>query len=178
MKIPFKPIYLPKGPRRYRYIILHDTNCMCQEFNDFKNDGMKFQTNLLRERMRQKNKWFELPFHFVCEKIMDDYHTVVARPTQYSCEDCYPNMDSLFRRFGIHICIMGNFNIMVGDTRMYQQICYRAITPVMKQYRIPKSNILLHGEVEPTKLDCPGFNFSKQHLKAYLLPFMVAQHST
>lgn len=175
MKIPFKPVYLPKGPRRYRYIILHDTNCMCSEFNDFKIDTNLFQSNHLRYRMRQRKKWFELPFHFVCEKIIDDYQTVVARPTQYSCEDCYPEMDRLFSRFGIHICIMGNFNVVSEDPRMYQQICYRAITPVMKQYRIPKSNILLHCDVESSELQCPGFNFNKSHLKAYIQPFLIAQ---
>ena len=175
MKVPFKPVYLPRGPRRYKYIILHDTNCKCSEFNDFKLDRAQFQTNLLRERLRQKNKWFELPYHFVTEKVIDDYQTIVGRPLQYSCQDCYPNMDRIFSRYGIHICVMGNFNLMIGDTRMYQQLCYRALTPVMKQYRIPKGNIYFHGEVENGCIDCPGFNFSKNHLKAYIQPFMISQ---
>ena len=175
MKVAFKPVYLPRAPKRFRYIVLHDTNCMCAEFNEFKVDRSVFQTNQLRERMRQKNKWYELPFHFVCERILDDYQTIVARPTQYSCEDCYPGMDKLYSRFGIHICIMGNFNVLTGEPRMYQQLCYRAVSPVMRQYRIPRGNIFLHCEVQPDQIQCPGFNFSKDHLKAYIQPFLIAQ---
>lgn len=178
MKVPFRPVYLPKGPRRYRYIILHDTNCMCHRFNDFKIDGSTFQTNKLRGRVYQDKKLFELPYHFVCEKVLDDYQTIVARPTQYSCEDAYLGLDKNFSRLGIHICIMGNYNYVAEDVRMYQQLCYRAITPIMKQYRIPKGNIYLHGELDPKHLDCPGYHFSKQHLKAYIQPFLIAQFSS
>ena len=177
MKVPYKQVYLPRGPRRYRYIVLHDTNCMCHKFNDFKNDTTHFQTNKLRYRIRQERKWYELPYHFVCEKILDDYETVTGRPLKYSCEDCYPDLPSNFARLAVHICVMGNFNVMVGDTRMYQQICYRAITPVMSLYRIPKGNIYLHGELNPGQLDCPGFNFNKNHLKAYIQPILVSQPS-
>lgn len=177
MKIPFKPVYLPKGPKRYHYIVIHDTNCMCSKFNDFRIDNQMFQSNKLRQRLLQDKKWFELPYHFVCEKIIDDYQTIVARPIQFSCEDAYTDLDKKFARYGIHICIMGNFNTIVGDTRMYQQICYRAISPLMRQYRIPKGNIFLHGELNPKQLDCPGFNFSKEHLKAYIQPFLIMQTS-
>lgn len=178
MKVPFKPVYLPKGPKRYHYIIIHDCNCMAERFPEFKIDNVQFQTNRLRGRIFQDKKLFELPYHFVCEKVIDDWQTIVGRPLQYSCEDVYTDLDKNFSRFGIHICIMGNFNYMASETRMYQQICYRALTPVMKQYRIPKGNIFLHGELNPQKLDCPGFNFSKQHLKAYIQPFLIAQSSS
>ena len=177
MKVPFKPVHLPIGPRRYHYIVIHDTNCMCEKFNDFRIDNTAFQTNKLRYRIYQMKKFFELPYHFVCERILDDYQTIAGRPLKYSCEDCYPGMDKNFSRFGIHICIMGNYNYTAGDARMYQQICYRALTPVMKQYRIPKSRIFLHGEIDPKHLDCPGFNFSKQYLKAYIQPFLISQPS-
>lgn len=174
MKIQYKPIYLPRAPKRYRYIVIHDVNCMCEKFNDFRNDTSIFQTNKLRARLRQDKKWFELPYHFVCEKINDDFETISARPIHYSCEDCYPNMDKLYSRFGIHICVMGNFNVMVGDTRMYQQMCYRAITPMMKTFRIYKSNIVLHGEIEPSEIQCPGFNFNLSHLKSCISPYLIA----
>ena len=177
MQVPFKPVYLPRGPRRYHYIVLHDTNCMCKAFNDFKVDRVQYQTNRLRERLRQDRKLFELPFHYVCEKVMDDYMTSVARPVQYSCEDVFQDLDYKFSRYAIHICVMGNFNTITGTTRMYQQLCYRAIAPVMKTYRIPKANIFLHGELNSQSLDCPGFNFSKQHLLAYLPPFLITQTS-
>jgi len=177
MKIPYKPIYLSKGPKRYYYIIIHDVNCMTSKFNDFKVDSTMPQVNLLRARLRQEKKWFELPYHFVCEKVKDDFETITGRPLQYSCEECYPNMDKKYSRFGIHVCVMGNFNYMVGEPRMYQQLCYRAISPVMKRYRIPKSNIYLHAEVEPSQLDCPGFHFSKNHLKAYIQPFLIMQNA-
>lgn len=175
MKVPYKPMYLPKGPNKYRYIVIHDCNCQCKLMHRFKIDNVVAQTNEMRSILRQEKNYYELPFHFVCEKIKEDYETLVARPLQYSCEREYPDIDSKFAKRSIHICVMGNFNVMSEDSRMYQQICYRAITPLMKQYRIPRGSIYLHGELSKDNIDCPGFSFSKQKLLGYMSTFMIAQ---
>lgn len=177
MKVPYKPIYLPRGPKKYKYIIIHDMNCHENLAAKYKVDGEQFQTNSARSTLYRDDKYYELPFHYVCEKIKDDFQTVVARPLQYSCESEYPDLNKLYSRFGIHIGIMGNFNIIGTEPRMLQQICYRAITPLMKIYGIMKSNIYLHGELSTDNLDCPGYNFTKQKLFAYIGPFLITQTS-
>lgn len=173
MKIPYKPGHLPKGPRRYTSIVLHDSMCQADFNGNFRLDVPSSQVNVVRSELRKEKKYFELPYHFVCEKLKDDYETVIARPLQYSCEDGYPELDSLYSRYAIHICIMGNFNMMTDDSRMYQQICYRAITPMMRVYHIRRNNIFLHGELTSEHVDCPGLNFQKSKLMAYIEKFNI-----
>lgn len=173
MRVPYKPALLSKGPKRYKYIILHDINCMGKNNNEFKVDRTLAQTGKLRSRFKVEKKYDELPYHFVCEKVGDDYETIVGRPLQFSCE--YSDINYSFGHFAVHILVMGNFNIIDAETRMYQQICYRAISPMIRFFRIQRSNVLLHGELSTEQLDCPGFNFDKNQLKAFLQPFTIVQ---
>lgn len=177
MKVPYKPVFLTRGPKRYKYVVIHDMNCQMHLLNKFKIDNDQFQTNDSRAELYKNKKYYELPYHYVCEKIKDDYQTIVARPLQFSCETEYPDLDKLYGRFGVHICVMGNFNIIGTEPRLLQQICYRALTPVMKIYGIMKSNVYLHGELSSENIDCPGYNFTKQKLMAYISPFLISQIS-
>jgi len=173
MKIQYKPSMLTKGPLRYRYIIVHDTNCMWKEFNEFKVDTPQSQTNKMRSQFKILKKYDELPYHFVCELVRDDYETVVSRPLQFAF--IYKDLPASISKFAIHVCVMGNYNIIGDDVRMYQQLCYRVLSPMMRVYHIPKTHIYLHGELSSTQMDCPGLKFDKNKLISYLPPFSIVQ---
>jgi hypothetical protein len=161
---------LSRAPRRFKNIIIHDTNCQWKDYQPFKIDRNVYQSGPMRARFKTFKNFNEMPYHFVCEKIGENYQTFLGRPLQYSCEKEYSDMDALYSRYGIHICIMGNYNTMCVIDKLYQQISYRVICPMMRVYRIPKSNIYLHSDVtnNPDYNDCPGFNFRKDLLMMYM----------
>lgn len=169
----YQPLYLTKAPRRFRFIIIHDTNCQWQKNNIYKIDNNLFQAGPMRARFKLEKRWWESPYHFICEKIGENYQTILGKPLQYSSENEFPDLDNTYSRFGIHVCVMGNYNIMAHKPKMYEQLCYRVIAPMLRQYRIPKSNIFLHGELSKEHMDCPGLGFSKQALLAYLARFLM-----
>ena len=81
--------------------------------------------------------------------------------------------NEFFQNMNMDTSVMGNYNIMAHKPKMYEQLCYRVIAPMLRQYRIPKSNIFLHGELSKEHMDCPGLGFSKQALLAYLARFLM-----
>lgn len=168
----YTPTALEKAPKRYRYIVLHDTNCQWKNYNTYKVDSKSFQTGSMKGRCRSDKHIYDVPYHFICEKIGDNYQTVLGRPLQYSCERSYPDMDNRYAKFSIHVCIMGNYNIMAHQVKMYEQLCYRVLCPMMRDYRIAKSKIFLHGELSKEHLDCPGFGFNKQIMFAYMTKYL------
>lgn len=172
MKVQYRPVELKVAPKKYKYIILHDTSCQAPDTNQYQIDASGSQVNSLRSYLWSFNKIKELPYHFVCEKIKDDYETIVGRPLQFSCHEEYDDLDYSYSYFSIHVCIMGNFNVMAEDNRLYDQICYRVLSPMMRIYSIPRTNIFLHGELSSKHIDCPGFNFQKTRLMSLLQKFV------
>lgn len=168
MKIKYTPSKLPIGPKRYTSIIIHDSVCKFLFHGKLNIDTPTSQVNIARSELKAEKNYYELPYHFVCEKTMSDFETIVARPLQYSCQNEYPDLDIKYSRLGIHVCVMGNFNMLVDESRMYQQVCYRVIAPMMKLYHIPRGNIFMHGELSTEVMDCPGLNFDKHKLLAFL----------
>ncbi len=173
----YVPLMLTKAPRKFRYIIIHDTNCQWQNFNNFKIDNNLFQAGPMRARFKTDKNYYEMPYHYVCEKIGNNYQTFVGRPLQYSCEREFPDIDHYKTRYAIHVCIMGNYNVMSHTPKMYEQLCYRVIGPMMKLYRIPRSRVFFHGDLSKEHTDCPGFNFSKNAMFAYMSRFMIGQNT-
>lgn len=168
-----------RAPKRFKYIIIHDTNCQWKDYQPFKVDKNLFQSGPMRARFKITKNFNEMPYHFVCEKIANNYQTFLARPLQYSCELEYPDLDVLYRRYGIHICVMGNYNAITSTAKLYQQLCYRVICPMMKTFRIRRSNIFLHGEVTKKDefKDCPGFHFNKDTLFAFMNKYLMGTSS-
>lgn len=170
---------LGRAPRRFKFIIIHDTNCHWKDYQPFKVDRNLFQSGPMRARFKIIKNFNEMPYHFVCEKIGENYQTFLGRPLQYSCEHEYPDMDDNYSKYGIHICVMGNYNIMACTEKLYQQLSYRVICPMMRTFRIRKSNIYLHADVTKNSdyNDCPGFNFRKDLLFGFMNKYLMGTQS-
>lgn len=172
MKVPYKPIYLPKlVSKRFKYIIIHDTKCQFDGFDKSKIDDNKVDVNDLRSYSWAFDDLHELNYHFFCEKVREDYETFVCRPLNYHCE--YDDIPKLFRR-SIHICVNGNYDFSTIDDRMYHQVCYRAIAPWITLYGISLKNIFLHSEVsKDSDIGCPGSGFNKNKLISTLQRYVL-----
>ncbi len=63
--------------------------------------------------------------------------------------------DEQFNRFGIGICLVGNFD-QQHPTDAQLRSTARLVAYLMKTYGIPPSHVIGHGDTKPT--DCPGRN--------------------
>jgi len=164
MIVPYKPIYFKKATRKFRYIIIHDLSCRFEHLDKAKIDSKRSVAGSLRGYNWVFNEEFDLPYHMLCERVGMDYETIMCKPFAYYCE--YPDIPSVYLA-SIHIGVAGNFDTVQPSQRSYQQIGYRAISPFIKWFGIPLSNILLHREVsEDKETKCPGVMFDKNKLMA------------
>ena len=170
MRLPFRPKLLPTIRKRFRYIILHDATCQFEGITELMHDTQKYQIGKMKSSNFILNAEFELPYHFVVDKIMDDYETIVARPLFARCE--YDDIRPPYEH-SIHIGTVGDFHGENPGERYYQQIAYRIVIPMMKTFRIPPSNILLHHEISESEESCPGPYFRKELLMAYVKSWKV-----
>jgi len=165
MKIPFKIRLFDKFVKRPKYIIIHDVSCMAQESAILRLDNAKPQTNDLRIWNYTKDMVPDLNYHFIVEKIKEDYEVLLGRPFAVHCD--YTDIKSPFN-FAFHICIMGNFSYDIPEVRLYQKICYNILSPLMRLYKINADKIYLHSELTDDEINCPGDFFDKQRLLNYL----------
>ncbi len=158
MRVPYRPVYLPKGFKRFRYIIMHDFSCQFSKLPKARTDTNKVETQSVRQYHWVFQNEFELPYHFVCEKIDKDFETIMARPFCYFCE--YDDIPEQYLP-SIHIAIAG-LGMQQIDNRAYEQIAYRSVSSILRWFRLPINRVLLHSEVSTNKdLKCPADNFQK-----------------
>ena len=172
MIVPFKPVYFEKATRRFKYIIIHDLSCRFANLDKAKVDSKKSVASTLRGFNWVFNNEHDLPYHFLCERIGEDYETIMGRPFQYFC--IFDDIKSEFIP-SIHIAVAGLYSFTSQPTnRAYQQVGYRAISPLMKWFKIQISNVYLHHEVSNDKdHSCPGAMFNKNKLLAATKPMIL-----
>lgn len=164
MIVPYKPVYLPKAYKAFRYIIVHDFTCQFDSIDKTRIDNKTSQMQGARVYNWMFNKEWELPYHFVCEKIGLDVETFMARPLCYYCE--YPDIPDQYLN-SIHIALAGDYNIIAPTQRVYQQLAYRSISSMVRWFNIKLNQVYLHWEVSTNKdLHCPGDFFRKDRLDA------------
>ena len=80
---------------------------------------------------------------------------------QISGAHCY---DNRMNQESVGICLVGNFD-QSKPTAKQMEALLKLISDLQKQYRIPKSNILLHKEVDKKQTNCPGKNFPANKIR-------------
>lgn len=166
MKVPIKPKQLTKIKRMWRYIILHDVSCNFQGLTEFYTDGPLFQAGRLRSADYIMNGSADINFHFVLEKVNDDFEVSIGRPFTALCD--YEDIPENINRISLHIGMMGSFNYKIPTDRLYQQLAYKIVTPMMQLYGIPRGRIFTHDELSTDdEIECPGKLFDKEKLLAF-----------
>ncbi len=164
MKVPYRPLSFPRAVRKYKYIIIHDTTCSFENYEMLTLDTKKSQTNDARTYQWIINGYHDLNFHFMVERVGEDYETILCRPLDRLCE--FPDIPSVYS-YAIHVCVMGNFNYEKAPQRLYDHLIYRILGPQSFWFRIQPSNILFHSDVSTEeKNQCPGIMFDKARLMA------------
>lgn len=170
MKIPFRYSLLKIRRTKIRYVVLHQTTCQYPA-PESKIDTSKFQIPGLIGNMFEK-KQPDINYHFVIDKIKDDYQVIMCRPFVTLCE--FPDIDPDINNAAIHIAVMGNYDYKIPDLRLYEVITYRLLNPLMKFLPITYHRIYFHHEISKDELEtCPGAFMDKQKLVSMLKRFVV-----
>lgn len=153
-----------------RWIILHHTSEI-YENPMAKIDNSKFQIQGLSKGVLEL-KQSDINYHYVVEKINDEYYPIVCRPFVYLCE--WDDIDPNINNRAIHVGFLGNYDFKIPEKRFYEVLAFRILNPMLKMFKLDPSRIKFHNEVSSDKeLTCPGDFIDKEVIISMVRRFVV-----
>ena len=132
MKIPLRPSRLTVRRQTVKWIILHHT-AELYPAPESKIDNSKYQMpGIYKGVLEQKTA--DVNYHYVIDKIKEDYVPVVCRPFVYLCE--WPDIHDDVNKRSIHVALMGNYEFKVPEKRLYEILAFRLLNPFMNMFLI------------------------------------------
>ncbi len=170
MKYPFKLPLMKIRHTKVQYVIIHHTWCTYQE-PSIKIDAPKFQMKKMSNYVMEK-KVPDINYHFIVERIGDDFYPFIARPFVLECD--FPDIESNMNRKSIHVALLGNYDVDFPEKRTYEVLCYKIINPLLKMFSLSYSRIKFHNEVSSNENEtCPGTFVSKNIIEAQARRFIM-----
>lgn len=170
MKVPLRPSLLKVRRQSPRWIILHHT----AEIYDnpaARIDNSKFQLRYLFKGVMEQ-KQGDVNYHYVIDKIKEDYIATITRPFVYLCE--WDDIDVNINNRAIHVALLGNYDFKVPEKRMYEVLAYRVLNPFMKMFKLAPNRIKMHSEVSSNKdLTCPGDFIDRAVVESMVRRFVI-----
>jgi len=153
MKIPLKPSLMKVRRGQVKWIILHHTSELYKQ-PEAKIDNAKFQVKGLAKGVLEM-KHADINYHYVIDKIDNDYHPIVCRPFVYLCD--WNDINININNRALHVGFIGDYNFTIPTKRFYEILAFRILNPMMKMFKITPARIKLHRDVSSDKdLTCPG----------------------
>lgn len=170
MKIQLKPSLLKVRRQSVKWIILHHTAELYKN-PKAKIDNGQFQTPELFKGVLE-DKSGDVNYHYVIEKIKDDYYPIATRPIAYLCE--WEDIDININNRAIHVALLGNYDYTVPEKRMYEILAYRILNPLLKIFHLNVKKIKFHNELSTNKeLTCPGDFMDMGRVEALVRRYII-----
>jgi hypothetical protein len=170
MKIPLKPSLMKIRRGKPRWIILHHTSELYVN-PESKIDNSKFQLRGLSKGVLEL-KQADINYHYVIDKIEDDYQPIVCRPFVFLCD--WDDIDPNINNRAIHIALLGNYDYKIPEKRLYEILAFRILNPMLKMFKLSPSKIKMHKDVSSNKdLTCPGDFIDEAMLEATIRRFII-----
>jgi hypothetical protein len=170
MKIPLKPSLMKIRRGKVKWIILHHTSELYKNPAS-KIDNAKFQVQGLSKGVLEM-KHSDVNYHYVIEKIDEEYYPFVCRPFVYLCE--WDDIDANINNRAIHVALLGNYDFKVPQKRMYEVLAFRLLNPMLKMFKLDPSRIKFHNEVSSDEeLTCPGDFIDKEVVISMVRRFVI-----
>lgn len=170
MKIPLKPSLMTIRRGKPQWIILHHTSELYVN-PEAKIDNPKFQLGGLIKGVFEL-KHADVNYHYVIDKVVDDYQPIVCRPFVYLCD--WDDIDPSINNRAIHVSFLGNYDYTIPEKRLYEVTAFRILNPMLKMFKLGPSRIKFHNEVSSNKeLTCPGDFIDKEILEATIRRFII-----
>ncbi len=169
-KMQLRPSLLKIRRKTPKWIIIHHTAEMYLN-PSARVDNPKYQMGDIFNGVLEL-KQGDVNYHYVVEKVKEDYVAIATRPLPYMCEwDDIP--DDINKR-SLHIACLGNLDFQIPPMRLYQIMAYRLINPMLKMFGIPPSKIKLHRDVtKDNDVFCPGEFFELDRLIAQVRRYVI-----
>ena len=135
----------PVAPRAWHWIVIHHSATPTGSAAEF-------------DRMHKAKGWDELGYHFVIGNGTgsgDGQVEVGSRWRSQKWGAHAKTSDNRFNRFGIGICLVGNFD-NERPTKAQLASLSKLVAFLMKTYNVPAERVIGHGDTKAT--DCPGKN--------------------
>jgi len=170
MKIPFKPSMLKIRRQSIKWIILHHT-AELYDAPEVRIDNPKYQMYGIFKGVLEK-KQGDVEYHYVIDKIKDDYIPVICRPFSYLCD--WPDISDDINNRALHVALLGSYDFKVPEKRLYEVLAYKILNPALKLFKISPAKIKLHREVSDNKeLTCPGDFVDKEIIISMVRRFVI-----
>jgi len=172
MKLPIRQSRLHIRKTRPKYIVIHQTTCQYPA-PDAKIDSPKFQVPALIGNVLEK-KQADINYHFIIDKIKDDYQIITCKPFVTICE--FPDISNDINDAAFHVAVMGSYDFKIPEIRLYEILAYRLLNPLLKAFHIIPTRIYLHYEVSDNKEEtCPGSFFNKGKMISMIKRFIITK---
>ena len=146
--IPFKISRLKVRHTPVKFIILHHTVCQYPA-PESKIDNPKYQIpGIINGVLEQKSA--DINFHFIVDRIKDDYQIITCRPFVTLCD--YPDIDPDVNKKSIHISLMGSYSFKIPSKRCYEVLSYRLLSPLLKMYGLAQIKFYTITKYQKTKI--------------------------
>ena len=116
-------------------------------------DNQKFQLSGISKGVLELIEG-DINYHYIVDKIDEDYQPIVCRPFVYLCDwnDIQPDINNS----AIHIALLGSYDFVIPPKRLYEVLSYRLLNPMLKMFNITPNKIKLHKDVSDEDISCPG----------------------
>lgn len=157
-----------------KYIVIHDSSCLNNIESALITDSEQIGVGALKIASIRKLGLDDYNFHFIVDKIGEDYEVVAGRPMTVKCD--FPDLDPVYQN-SLHVIILCDLNIDMPNNRLYKVLSYRCLAPLLKMLKIssdPYKAIVFHRDVETKRKDlkCPGDFLAKEVLMAQVRRYM------
>jgi len=170
MKLKLRPSLLKVRRQTVKWIIVHHTVEMYPAPSS-RIDNAKFQMPGINKGVLEQ-KTGDINYHYVIDKIKEDYYPIVTRPIAYLCD--WPDISADINKRAVHIACMGSYDFKVPVTRLYEILAFRLLNPMLKLFAIPPSKIKLHRDVSSDEdLSCPGEFFNEGKLITLVRRYVI-----
>lgn len=165
MTIPLRSHELKLAQSWPKYIILHHTGENADILPSAIRDKGGFQAGAFQDFAYNTQGQINSGYHFIIDMIGSDYYALISQPLLTYCE--WEDMDDEFQA-GIHIAIMGDYNIQIAKNRLYQILAFRLLFPLTRMFAIHEDSILFHSDVtNDNSINCPGEFISRDRVLSY-----------
>jgi len=168
-KIPLRVSRLKIRHTKVKFIIIHHTVCLYPT-EEIRIDNQKPQMNGLFKGVME-TKTADVNYHYVIDKIGDEYIPIVGRPLAAICD--FDDIDPSINKASIHVALMGSYNFKIPEARCYEILSYKILAPLMKLYNLTPNKIKFHSEVSETEEYCPGDFVDKGKIIAQTRRFIM-----
>lgn len=171
MRIPLKPSRLTMRRTKVKWIILHHTIDEYPGAVEAKIDNPKYQMKAIYNQVLEQ-KHGDVNYHFVIDKIKEDYVPITCRPFVTLCE--YDDIDTNINNSAIHIGLLGSYDFKIPEKRLYEILAFRLLSPLLKMFYLAPDRIKFHHEISDVKdKTCPGDFMDKNIVIAMVRRFVL-----